>query len=109
MKGKCIRLYKYNSEQEEMIVEVLEALGDTIYDTTRRRVTDKRKFPLSSSGSECNTLLYTSAKEGWMGYGNYHSLVRYVEEIEYEEILKYHPKFNSKIKFQGKLLNFQMV
>ena len=109
MKGKCIRLYKYNSEQVKEIVEVLEALGDTIYDITRKRVTDKRKFPLSSSGSECNILLYTSAREGWMRYGNYHSLVRYMEEIEYEEILKYHPKFNSKIKFQGKLLNFQMV
>ena len=109
MKGKCIRLYKYNSEQVKEIVEVLEALGDTIYDITRKRVTDKRKFPLSSSGSEYNTLLYTSAREGWMGYGNYHSLVRCMEEIEYEEILKYHPKFNSKIKFQGKLLNFQMV
>ena len=109
MRGKCIRLYKYNAEQVKEIVEVLEALGDTIYGTTRKRVTDKRKFPLSSSGSECNTLLYTSAREGWMGYGNYHSLVKHMEEIEYEEILKYHPKFNSKIKFQGKLLNFQMV
>ena len=109
MKEKCIRLYKYNSEQVKEIVEVLEALGDTIYGTTRRRVTDKRKFPLSSIGSECNTLLYTNAIEGWMGFGNYHSLVKYMEEIEYEEILKYHPKFNSKIKFQGKLLNFQMV
>ena len=109
MKGKCIRLYKYNAEQVREIVEVLEALGDTTYDTTRRRVTDKRKFPLSSSGSECNTLLYTSAREGWMGYGNYHSIVKYMDEIEYEEILKHHPKFNSKIKFQGKLLNFQMV
>ena len=109
MKGKCIKLYKYNAEQDKEIVEVLEALGDTIYGTTRRRVTDKRKFPLSSSGSECNTLLYTSAKEGWMGYGNYHSIVKYMDEIEYEEILKHHPKFNSKIKFQGKLLNFQMV
>ena len=106
MRGKCIRLYKYNAEQVKEIVEVLEALGDTIYGVTRKRVTDKRKFPLSPIGSECNTLLYTSAREGWMGYGNYHSLV---EEIEYEEILKYHPKFNSKIKFQGKLLNFQMV
>ena len=109
MKGKCIKLYKYNAEQVKEIVEVLEALGDTIYDTTRRRVTDKRKFPLSSSGSECNTLLYTNAREGWMGFGNYHSLVKYMDEIEYEEILKHHPKFNSKIKFQGKLLNFQMV
>ena len=109
MKGKCIKLYKYNAEQVKEIVEVLEALGDTIYGTTRRRVTDKRKFPLSSSGSECNTLLYTSAKEGWMGYGNYHSLVKYMDEIEYEEILKHHPKFNSKIKFQGNQLNFQMV
>ena len=109
MRGKCIKLYKYNSEQVKEIVEVLEALGDTIYDTTRRRVTDKRKFPLSSSGSECNTLLYTNAREGWMGFVNYHSLVKYMEEIEYEEVLKYHPKFNSKIKFQGKLLNFQMV
>lgn len=109
MKGKCIRLYKYNAEQVREIVEVLEALGDTIYGTTRRRVTDKRKFPLSSSGSECNTLLYTSAREGWMGYGNYHSIVKYMDEIEYEEIIKLHPKFNSKIKFQGKLLNFQMV
>lgn len=109
MKGKCIRLYKYNAEQVREIVEVLEALGDTTYDTTRRRVTDKRKFPLSSSGSECNTLLYTSAREGWMGYGNYHSIVKYMDEIEYEEILKHHPKFNSKIKLQGKLLNFQMV
>ena len=109
MRGKCIRLYKYNAEQVKEIVEVLEALGDTIYGVTRKRVTDKRKFPLSSSGSECNTLPYTSAREGWMGYGNYHSLVKYMEEIEYEEILKYHPKFNSKIKFQGKLLNFQMV
>ena len=44
-----------------------------------------------------------------MGFGNYHSLVKYMDEIEYEEILKHHPKFNSKIKFQGKLLNFQMV
>ena len=109
MKGKCIKLYKYSSEQVKEIVEVLEALGDTIYDTTRRRVTDKRKFPLSSIGSECNTLLYTNAREGWMGFGNYHSLVKDMDEIEYEEILKYHPKFNSKIKFQGKLLNFQMV
>ena len=109
MKGKCIKLYKYNAEQVKEIVEVLEALGDTIYGTTRRRVTDKRKFPLSSSGLECNTLLYTSAKEGWIGYGNYHSIVKYMDEIEYEEILKHHPKFNSKIKFQGKLLNFQMV
>ena len=109
MRGKCIRLYKYNSEQVKEIVEVLEALGDTIYDTTRRRVTDKRKFPLSSSGSECNTLLYTSAKEGWIGYGNYQSIVKYMDEIEYEEIIKQHPKFNSKIKFQGKLLKFQMV
>lgn len=109
MKGKCIRLYKYNSEQVKEIVEVLEALGDTIYGTTRRRVTDKRKFPLSSSGSECNTLLYTGVREGWMGYGNYHSLVKDMDEIEYEEILKHHPKFNSKIKFQGKLLNFQIV
>ena len=109
MRGKCIKLYKYNSEQVKEIVEVLEALGDTIYDTTRRRVTDKRKFPLSSSGSECNTLLYTNAREGWMEFGNYHSLVRYMEEIEYEEILQLHPKFNSKIKFQGKLLNFQIV
>ena len=109
MKGKCIRLYKYNSEQVKEIVEVLEALGDTIYGTTRRRVTDSRKFPLSSSGSGYNTLLYTNAREGWMGFGNYHSLVRYMEEIEYEEILQLHPKFNSKIKFQGKLLNFQMV
>ena len=109
MKGKCIKLYKYNSEQVKEIVEVLEALGDTICDTTRRRVTDKREFPLSPSGSECNTLLYTGDKEGWMGYGNYHSLVKYMDEIEYEEIIKQHPKFNSKIKFQGKLLNFQMV
>ena len=109
MKGKCIRLYKYNSEQVKEIVEVLEALGDTIYAITRKRVTDKRKFPLSSSGSECNTLLYTSAIEGWVGYGNYHSLVKYMDEIEYEETIKQHPKFNSKIKFQGKLLNFQMV
>ena len=109
MKGKCIRLYKYNSEQVKEIVEVLEALGDTIYDITRKRVTDKRKFPLSPSGLECNTLLYTGAKEGWMGYGNYHSIIKYMDEIEYEEILKHHPKFNSKIKFQGKLLNFQMV
>ena len=109
MRGKCIKLYKYNSEQVKEIVEVLEALGDTIYGTTRRRVTDKRKFPLSSRGSECNTLLYISAKEGWMGYGNYHSIVKYMDEIEYEEILKHHPKFNSKIKFQGKLLNFQVV
>ena len=46
MKGKCIRLYKYNSEQVKEIVEVLEALGDTIYNITRKRVTDKRKFPL---------------------------------------------------------------
>ena len=44
MRGKCIRLYKYNSEQVKEIVEVLEALSDTIYGTTRRRVTDKRKF-----------------------------------------------------------------
>ena len=109
MRGKCIKLYKYNSEQVKEIVEVLEALGDTIYDAIRRRVTDKRKFPLSSSGSECNTLLYTNAREGWMGFGNYHSLVKYMDEIEYEEIIKQHPKFNSKIKFQGKLLNFQMV
>ena len=109
MRGKCIRLYKYNAEQVKEIVEVLEALDDTIYGVTRKRVTDKRKFPLSSSGSECNTLLYTSAREGWMGYGNYHSLVKYMDEIEYEEILKHHPKFNSKIKFQGKLLNFKMV
>ena len=109
MRGKCIKLYKYNSEQVKEIVEVLEALGDIIYDTTRRRVTDKRKFPLSSSGSECNTLLYTNAREGWMGFGNYHSLVKYMDEIEYEEIIKQHLKFNSKIKFQGKLLNFQMV
>ena len=109
MRGKCIKLYKYNSEQVKEIVEVLEALGDTIYDTTRRRVTDKRKFPLSSSGSECNTLLYTNARGGWMGFGNYHSIVMYMDEIEYEEIIKQHPKFNSKIKFQGKLLNFQMV
>ena len=109
MRGKCIRLYKYNSEQVKEIVEVLEVLGDTIYGTTRRRVTDKRKFPLSSSGSECNTLLYTNARKGWMGFGNYNSLVKSMDEIEYEEILKYHPKFNSKIKFQGKLLNFQMV
>ena len=109
MRGKCIRLYKYNAEQVKEIVEVLEALGDTIYDTTRRRVTDKRKFPLPSSGSECNTLLYTNAREGWMGHGNYHSLVKCMDEIEYEEIIKQHPKFNSKIKFQGKLLNFQMV
>ena len=109
MRGKCIKLYKYNSEQVKEIVEVLEALGDTIYDTTRRRVTDKRKFPLSSSGSECNTLLYTNAREGWMGFGNYHSLVKYMEEIEYEEILQLHPKFQGKIKFQGKLLNFQML
>ena len=109
MKGKCIKLYKYNSEQVKEIVEVLEALGDTICDTTRRRVTDKREFPLSSIGSECNTLLYTNAREGWMGFGNYHSLVEYMGEIEYEEIIKQHPKFNSKIKFQGKLLNFQMV
>ena len=109
MKGKCIKLYKYNAEQVKEIVEVLEALGDTIYGTTRRRVTDKRKFPLSSSGLECNTLLYTSAKEGWIGYGNYHSIVKHMDEIKYEEILKHHPKFNSKIKFQGKLLNFQMV
>ena len=109
MRGKCIKLYKYNREQVKEIVEVLEALGDTIYDTTRRRVTDKRKFPLSSSGSECNTLLYTNAREGWMGFGNYHSLVKCMDEIEYEEIIKQHPKFNSKIKFQGKLLNFQMV
>ena len=109
MKGKCIRLYKYNAEQVREIVEVLEALGDTIYDTTRRRVTGKTKFPLSPSGSECNTLLYTSAREGWMGYGNYHSIVKYMDEIEYEEIIQLHPKFNSKIKFQGKLLNFQMV
>ena len=109
MKGKCIRLYKYNSEQVKEIVEVLEALGDTIYDTTRRRVTDKRKFPLSPSGSECNTLLYTGVREGWVGYGNYHSLVKCIDEIEYEEIIKQHPKFNNKIKFQGKLLNFQMV
>ena len=109
MRGKCIRLYKYNAEQVKEIVEVLEALGDTIYGTTRRSVTDKRKFPLSSSWLECNTLLYTSAKEGWMGYGNYHSIVKYMDEIEYEEIIKQHPKFNSKIKFQGKLLNFQMV
>ena len=106
MRGKCIKLYKYNSEQ---VKEIVEALGDTIYGTTRRRVTDSRKFPLSSSGSECNTLLYTSAKEGWMGFGNYHSLVKYMDEIEYEEIIKQHPKFNSKIKFQGKLLKFQMV
>ena len=109
MKGKCIKLYKYNAEQVKEIVEVLEALGDTIYDTTRRRVTDKRKFPLSSSRSECNTLLYTNAREGWVGSGNYHSLVKYMDEIEYEEIIKQHPKFNSKIKFQGKLLKFQMV
>ncbi len=109
MKGKCIRLYKYNSEQVKGIVEVLEALGDTIYDITRKRVTDKRKFPLSSSGSECNTLLYTNARGGWMGFGNYHSLVKYTDEIEYEEILQLHPKFNSKIKFQGKLLKFQML
>ena len=109
MRGKCIRLYKYNSEQVKEIVEVLEALGDTIYDTTRKRVTDKRKFPLSSSGSECNTLLYTNAREGWMGFGNYHSLVKYMDEIEYEEIIKQHPKFNSKIYFLGKLLNFQIV
>ena len=109
MKEKCIKLYKYNAEQVKEIVEVLEALGDTIYDTTRRRVTDKRKFPLSSNRSECNTLLYTNAREGWTGYGNYHSLVKYMDEIEYEEILQLHPKFNSKIKFQGKLLNFQMV
>ena len=109
MRGKCIKLYKYNREQVKEIVEVLEALGDTIYDTTRRRVTDKRKFPLSYSGSECNTLLYTNAREGWMGFGNYHSLVKCMDEIEYEEIIKQHPKFNSKIKFQGKLLKFQMV
>ena len=109
MRGKCIRLYKYNSEQVKEIVEVLKALGDIIYGTTRRRVTDKRKFPLSSIGSECNTLLYTNAREGWIGFGNYHSLVKYMDEIEYEEIIKQHPKFNSKIKFQGKLLNFQMV
>ena len=76
MRGKCIRLYKYNAEQVKEIVEVLEALDDTIYGVTRKRVTDKRKFPLSSSGSECNTLLYASAREGWMGYGNYQSLVK---------------------------------
>ena len=109
MKEKCIKLYKYNSEQVKEIVEVLEALGDTIYGTTRRRVTDKRNFPLPSSGLECNTLLYISAKEGWMGYGNCHSIIKYMDEIEYEEIIQLHPKFNSKIKFQGKLLNFQMV
>lgn len=108
MRGKCIKLYKYNEKQVKEIVEVLEALGDTIYDTTRRRVTDKREFPLSSEGSECNTLLYTSTRE-WMGYGNYHSIIKYMDEIEYEEILQLHPKFNSKIKFQGKLLKFQMV
>ena len=106
MRGKCIKLYKYNSEQ---VKEIVEALDDTIYDTTRRRVTDKRKFLLSSSGSECNTLLYTNAREGWMGFVDYHSLVKYMEEIEYEEILQLHPNFQGKIKFQGKLLKFQMV
>ena len=46
MRGNCIKLYKYNAEQVKEIVEVLEALGDTIYNITRKRVTDKRKFPL---------------------------------------------------------------
>ena len=108
MKGKCIRLYKYNSEQVKEIVEVLEALGDIVYTTTRRRITDKRKFPLSSNGTEFNILLF-SGKYGWTGYGNYHSVVKVSEEIGYEEIIKYHPKFNSRIKIKNKVVNVQIV
>ena len=109
MKDKYISLHKYSYAQVQEIIEVLEILGGTIYNTTRKRVTNWRNFPLSPASSECNTLVLTD-KEGWMGYSNSHSILKKMEEIRYEEILRYHPKLlKSKIKLNSKTISIQIL
>ena len=103
MRDKCIRLHKYNYKQVQEIVKTLEFSGDKIYKATRDRITNYKKFPLSFGRGNCNTILYT--EEGWMGHSNNHTMLRNVVELEFEEILRYHPDFTKAIEFNGKLVN----